>query len=572
MKYFVVFLVLIAFGLASHAYALEFSPFILTDRDDTTIYEGIVLQPVKFHLTLSNDEPDSVELNVNFATYSQDNTLLDSKVSSISIDGRELKTATYWFVPTTEGNYLTNVFVEYEDGTIPYSGDAIAFSALDATKEYEKQTITMYSDSSDEDCNVLCTNPSVLTIETGTVVEWTNKSPSYRSIATVEYIEEENGISWNSDHRLQSHPIGPDEKFSFLFLDAGNYQYFVAEHRLNQVAGTVYVTTLDTSINRTIDKLEQIMNNQNSTIPITSLSVNEKNSIITVGIDDGKDHNISLDVYKKMLRKQIGSVYFEVISDNKDHNIESPLKQIGLGIPISEIKCRNDLVLIQKYDGTPACVKPETKTKLIERGWGVMSQQSTVETIINIITEDGDDKLNPHQVVIDLEQTNVVTFVNNSPDPVRIQEVGENKIINIPKTAWHTKTIESGENLTMQFNSTGYYEFNVKKITDFLEGYFEHHATGDIVVLSNDTNSLPVDVRAKMAQSIVSSYFHEHPALHGVGSGGAPGTGVSISINEKELELREDAESYYYELYRNLIPFDVPITIEFSAPPRLLTG
>ena len=189
--------------------------------------------------------------------------------------------------------------------------------------------------------------------------------------------------------------------------------------------------------------------------------------------------------------------------------------------------------------------------------------------VIYIITENGDDKLNPHQVVIDLEQTNVVTFVNDSPDPVRIQEVGENKITNIPKTAWHTKTIESGEDLTMQFNSTGYYEFNVKKITDFLEGYFEHHATGDIVVLSNSTNSLPVDVRANMAQSIVTGYFGKHPALHGVGSGGAPGTGVSITLNEKELELHEDAELYYYELYRNLIPFDVPITIEFGEPIKL---
>ena len=198
--------------------------------------------------------------------------------------------------------------------------------------------------------------------------------------------------------------------------------------------------------------------------------------------------------------------------------------------------------------------------------------ESDESPTIYIMTENGDDKLNPHQVVINLEQTNVVTFVNNSPDPVRIQEVGENKISNIPKTAWHTKTIESGKDLTMQFNSTGYYEFNVKKITDFLEGYFEHHATGDVVVLSDDTNSLPVDVRAKMAQSIVTSYFGEHPALHGVGSGGAPGTGVSITLNEKELDLREDAESYYYELYRNLIPFDVPITIKFSAPPRLLTG
>ena len=31
--------------------------------------------------------------------------------------------------------------------------------------------------------------------------------------------------------------------------------------------------------------------------------------------------------------------------------------------------CKPELVLIQKYDDSPACVSSETKTKLIERGW-----------------------------------------------------------------------------------------------------------------------------------------------------------------------------------------------------------
>jgi hypothetical protein len=43
-----------------------------------------------------------------------------------------------------------------------------------------------------------------------------------------------------------------------------------------------------------------------------------------------------------------------------------PLKQVKLGI---EISCKPQLVLITKYDGSPACVKPETQEKLIERGW-----------------------------------------------------------------------------------------------------------------------------------------------------------------------------------------------------------
>lgn len=48
----------------------------------------------------------------------------------------------------------------------------------------------------------------------------------------------------------------------------------------------------------------------------------------------------------------------------------SPLKQFKSGILLNEIQCRDSLILVTKYDGSPACTKPETKTKLIERGWG----------------------------------------------------------------------------------------------------------------------------------------------------------------------------------------------------------
>jgi len=46
-----------------------------------------------------------------------------------------------------------------------------------------------------------------------------------------------------------------------------------------------------------------------------------------------------------------------------------PLKQIKLGISHSKITCNEGLELIFKRDNSPACVKPETAEKLIERGW-----------------------------------------------------------------------------------------------------------------------------------------------------------------------------------------------------------
>lgn len=46
-----------------------------------------------------------------------------------------------------------------------------------------------------------------------------------------------------------------------------------------------------------------------------------------------------------------------------------PLQQYKLGILIDKIQCKDGLTLLQKYDGSPACVTFETKQKLIERGW-----------------------------------------------------------------------------------------------------------------------------------------------------------------------------------------------------------
>jgi len=52
--------------------------------------------------------------------------------------------------------------------------------------------------------------------------------------------------------------------------------------------------------------------------------------------------------------------------------IDPPLKQIKYhGIATESVTCIEGLVLIKKLsDNSPACVKPYTAQKLVERGWG----------------------------------------------------------------------------------------------------------------------------------------------------------------------------------------------------------
>lgn len=53
-------------------------------------------------------------------------------------------------------------------------------------------------------------------------------------------------------------------------------------------------------------------------------------------------------------------------------NIPPPIKQVNNGVPVNEVICKEGLELIFKStNGSPACVKPTTAMKLIERGWGV---------------------------------------------------------------------------------------------------------------------------------------------------------------------------------------------------------
>lgn len=64
-------------------------------------------------------------------------------------------------------------------------------------------------------------------------------------------------------------------------------------------------------------------------------------------------------------------------------NLWSPLKQFMSGIPVEEIKCKENLALVIKVsNGNPACVKPETKQKLIERGWAKNQESNGITVTI----------------------------------------------------------------------------------------------------------------------------------------------------------------------------------------------
>ena len=162
----------------------------------------------------------------------------------------------------------------------------------------------------------------------------------------------------------------------------------------------------------------------------------------------------------------------------------------------------------------------------------------------------------PHFTIMNLTSNDdTVKFLNNGANTVNIFDKFEEK--------WKFENISPSSHRILSINHTGYYEFLVQNAY--------RGQTGVIVALSENTLSLPVEIRAQMAQNIISSDFESRTELISIGSGGAE-PGITIGINEKFQNKYDDAEKFYYEKYKEMIPFDVPIRIEFRTPIMLQTG
>lgn len=70
-----------------------------------------------------------------------------------------------------------------------------------------------------------------------------------------------------------------------------------------------------------------------------------------------------LDSYNK-------TIFPDVYPAGQDFGLQSPLKQFKSGMAASKVVCRQEFQLILKReDGSSACVKPDTASILVERGW-----------------------------------------------------------------------------------------------------------------------------------------------------------------------------------------------------------
>ena len=60
--------------------------------------------------------------------------------------------------------------------------------------------------------------------------------------------------------------------------------------------------------------------------------------------------------------------------------VDPPKKQVALGVESESVICKQGLVLFIKYNGSPACLKPETSLILGERGWGDLPSMFSIDS------------------------------------------------------------------------------------------------------------------------------------------------------------------------------------------------
>ncbi len=171
------------------------------------------------------------------------------------------------------------------------------------------------------------------------------------------------GISNETEFLFES-TLFPSHQFKILNFSNADHTTYDKNHALD--GGSIILSllpypdsplVLQKTVNRTQIAITPALNDSLSTSETWQIGNN--GNWVFMG-------NTPLDATKN------NPVHSFVPVDKSEHL--SPLKQFKTGIETKDIQCKKSLELIVKItNGHPACVKPETKQKLIERGWAKSS-------------------------------------------------------------------------------------------------------------------------------------------------------------------------------------------------------
>ncbi|MCV0391994.1 MAG: hypothetical protein K5790_01730 [Nitrosopumilus sp.] len=289
----------------------------------------------------------------------------------------------------------------------------MVFSPVFGSSETPEEFIYVLQGAQNESCkfNDTCFNPSTLVVSPNTKVTWVAQESGHKISSGIR-TQTDVGINTDFDGEFQSNYLNANDTFSHVFTKSGKYSFH--SWIFGHASGQVIVTKSNDSPVYSAEKCDllhdlKIYENllHNDVVVRTFLSKYPNAVSFVNGIDESSplkapivyedgtgDKKVFLVVYVReegVLSTDCFSpvIYtYKYYKDNKpaslqyyynekqlmvdflnNHIIHSPLKQHTFGIPFDEIQCKENLVLIQRHDGSPACVKPESINILVHRGW-----------------------------------------------------------------------------------------------------------------------------------------------------------------------------------------------------------
>lgn len=262
-------------------------------------------------------------------------------------------------------------------------------------------------------------------------------------------------------------------------------------------------------------------------------------------------------------------------SSGPNGHLAPPLKQIKAGTQPHNVVCDSGLELAQKNgDRMSVCVKLETKIELTVRGWaqddrvmlgcigervslcypkdtevyrnelkkyyGIKICTSEYPTV-TISSPDHDPE--PSTIILKIGVNNTTCWTNESDEPVTLtSEDGR----------WSTGILYPYDSKFIQFNQTAFYKYH---------GQPQTAINGRIAIISDQTEFLPIMEKLQIAREIIKIDMGN--PITGIGVGNADNV-LDITIHEGELKKNPNAEEYYKKRYQDMIPFDIPIRIDFG--------
>ncbi len=175
---------------------------------------------------------------------------------------------------------------------------------------------------------------------------------------------------------------------------------------------------------------------------------------------------------------------------------------------------------------------------------------------IIVIRPENESDVNSPKLFMNFDKNREVTFVNSMSLPIRIQDKGSGNPEKEHELAWIGPMMNPNDIWRIQINATGYHEWNAKIVPKESDGWWKPLENGDIIAYSENMSDVDFHKKLRIAGEFVMD--SEIPVT-GIGMGN--NEGLRIGFSQAIIEMLPDAQRYYTERVKQVIPFDVPIIL-----------